>query len=1055
MIGNKRFRFVNNQNYKREDLPEISNSGSPRNVTTGIPDRIRQIIGNYYYIDDKKNLDFQEKKDFPFSIKLGKTINFDTSDLLPSNLKITGITFMADANVFGPYPKCVPCWYRYFFGTDIEDKTIKFDEIYGLDTLKMFDFGSSANQALKDLIFKAITDSTLFTSVARTISLAPPSLQAPLTALLNSKISTLFVRILALFLALLSRAGIPSEKRLEELNYSDPEISGMLKKALESVLGPEQALLELSPIDASGPSDSGQVIQGSTPEPFPNYNIVLFEDSYFKLDAPLTNYEDDEEIANSKSVMKADVDFRYNYAALTYQKFVEKHGLEENKLVNIYALAGKKNIIPIVLKLKNDIECLEKKFITLVLKTPLDKLLVVGDNLPLLNNFYPFKFVVSAYTEIQFDKHRPKEIVTDIQEQKQDGFMLRHLSEAPPIDKTQLYKAFRQLSAQKSNTLLEEPDAQISAWGLNEWFFRLLDESLASDGIPGPHLGFDDLSWTPGVFFFGPRTEAIRLANDTTPPTGYYNKKFRYTVLRDQISKTIQQKNRSFEEIIKGHKPHQEVVAYRISKYSDADFDLNEGDLKEDTMYDKVGELSSPIQNFWFFNSTLADVVSYADSQVKANKQYTYVVHAYLLVVESRYFYYNAGTSTSKRPTPEDPTDETLTAPPIKPSIGGTSRPDEAAPDASDFLWSAPRKSELAQQVRDVAEDLLASQPDPDLKAIHTNESVQTLRNLIEDVGSGRTTPGILQDSPRGDSEELPPGHTTPAPSVKHCEARFLAATVPEPLIFEIPYFIASGRINGDLPVAPDVQFIPYKGIDNKILVNLNIMEGEYRTQFVVINASDQVYYNNLKTQRELNDHDLLAFSSDDDVSAYEVFRIDYHPYGFEDFEKAYYRKFSTALSGKTRPYSNSYSFNEDVEPNRKYYYIFRSVDINGNISNPSRIFELEVVNDGGAVFPIIRAVDFKDRQLKQNSTRMRRLLLFSPTFMQSSINTESMLANGIATARGNLYKALPGNKDEVIWGKSYKIRITSSKTGKSIDINLNPQITYVETSESCGPSAE
>ena len=472
MIGNKRFRFVNNQNYKQDSLPEIDNPGPSRTITSGIPDRIRQITGNYYYINSGGGLSFQEKKDFPFSIKIGETLSFDTSDILPNNLKITGITFIADQNVFGPYPKCVPCWYRYFFGVDIKDKTVEFDEVFGFDTLKMFDFGTFVNRALKKLIFDAIKESSVVVSARSAISSAPPNLQGPLNALLVSKIKTLFTRVLALFLALLARAGIPSEQRLEELDYSDPKITLLLKDAINSVLGPSTTTIQLSPIDTeseySGSPMTGLVPVIPTP---PRWKIVLFEDSYFKLDAPLTNYETDEEIDNLKSVLRAKADFNYNYAALIYQKFIEKQGLEENKLVNIYALAGKRNVIPIILKLRNDIACLEKTFITLVLKTPLDRLLVVGENLPLLNNFYPFQFVVPAYTEVQFDKHKPKEIVSDIQEQKQDGFMLRHLSEAPPIDLTSHYKVFRQLAIPQRSTLIEETDAQINAWGLNEWYF--------------------------------------------------------------------------------------------------------------------------------------------------------------------------------------------------------------------------------------------------------------------------------------------------------------------------------------------------------------------------------------------------------------------------------------------------------------------------------------------------------------------------------------------------------------------------------------------------------
>ena len=120
-----------------------------------------------------------------------------------------------------------------------------------------------------------------------------------------------------------------------------------------------------------------------------------------------------------------------------------------------------------------------------------------------------------------------------------------------------------------------------------------------------------------------------------------------------------------------------------------------------------------------------------------------------------------------------------------------------------------------------------------------------------------------------------------------------------------------------------------------------------------------------------------------------------------------------------------------------------------GQISNPSRIFEVEIVNDGGAIYPYIRNVDFRERNTKQNTKDARRIVMVSPTILQSLPEPTQVKP---VTYSGQLTNVQLGLKDEVIWDKTYKMRITSSKTGRKIDINIRPKVTYIESpNDDCG----
>ena len=40
-------------------------------------------------------------------------------------------------------------------------------------------------------------------------------------------------------------------------------------------------------------------------------------------------------------------------------------------------------------------------------------------------------------------------------------------------------------------------------------------------------------------------------------------------------------------------------------------------------------------------------------------------------------------------------------------------------------------------------------------------------------------------------------------------------------------------------------------------------------------------------------------------------------------------------------------------------------------------------------------------------------------------------------TAQSQLRKVFAGSADDLIWGKTFKVRLTSKKTGKKIDLNI------------------
>jgi hypothetical protein len=121
-----------------------------------------------------------------------------------------------------------------------------------------------------------------------------------------------------------------------------------------------------------------------------------------------------------------------------------------------------------------------------------------------------------------------------------------------------------------------------------------------------------------------------------------------------------------------------------------------------------------------------------------------------------------------------------------------------------------------------------------------------------------------------------------------------------------------------------------------------------------------------------------------------------------------------------------SAAFDDALEPNKRYYYTFRTVDVHGHVSNPSPVYEVELIDEKGAVKPIIRTISMEPEENKAPVREMQKYLYLKVTDNQIYFPNKEDVSSVFSTY---------GEQDSK---KKYKMRITSKKTGKKIDINFS-----------------
>ena len=118
---------------------------------------------------------------------------------------------------------------------------------------------------------------------------------------------------------------------------------------------------------------------------------------------------------------------------------------------------------------------------------------------------------------------------------------------------------------------------------------------------------------------------------------------------------------------------------------------------------------------------------------------------------------------------------------------------------------------------------------------------------------------------------------------------------------------------------------------------------------------------------------------------------------------------------------------------------MFRSIDNHGNVSNPSPPFEVTLV---GGVSPYLIINEFsytgEEKKLETKTKGFKKFLLLRPAMEQLTTDRSRMDPETVSSLDVNSSNpVLLGKKTPPIWGKKFKMRVTSKKTGKKIDFNL------------------
>ena len=291
----------------------------------------------------------------------------------------------------------------------------------------------------------------------------------------------------------------------------------------------------------------------------------------------------------------------------------------------------------------------------------------------------------------------------------------------------------------------------------------------------------------------------------------------------------------------------------------------------------------------------------------------------------------------------------------------------------------------------------------------------------------------------------------------------------PDIRIMTIPSAVKRVGVTDKPPVHPDVEIVPFKNNSKKVLFNFRSGHGEYSAVPIFLDLSDHIQFTNVMINQGISydvasDHTsdiylrmwnpawpiealpVVKFRTDDPTTSFEIFRIEEYPRSYVDF-------FGTKIK-KIRGTADNATFIDEIQSNKKYYYTFRAEDVHGHVSNPTHIYEVELIKHNEASYMEVNIIEPKDvkeirKRKRQSTKKLRQFLMIRPSILQRRLAP-------VPEGNSHVFEARLVDGDPVmgppvrtnLYDRRFKLRIRSKHTGKEIDINFKFKLRLEKSDE-------
>jgi hypothetical protein len=254
-------------------------------------------------------------------------------------------------------------------------------------------------------------------------------------------------------------------------------------------------------------------------------------------------------------------------------------------------------------------------------------------------------------------------------------------------------------------------------------------------------------------------------------------------------------------------------------------------------------------------------------------------------------------------------------------------------------------------------------------------------------------------------------------------------------------------------PLAPTFTTFLDRTDNKTVLFKIdNICGSNFEFPVLLDPDNDAIKINHIRAAFKLEPNSKLLYKNDDQPTKFEIFRLDTPPKKYEDF-----------INNRLLSISGVSAFKDTIISNKKYYYCMRSIDVHNFFSNPSFIMQVEIVENSGVSYLESKIFDIETSfspnsdlilEGKSKTVAFKKYLQIGPSFIQTllkNLNLQEFINAPNPFADADLDQEIFGEAiqssgtsldrrssiSKSLYGKNYKLRVKSKKSGKVIDINF------------------
>ena len=267
--------------------------------------------------------------------------------------------------------------------------------------------------------------------------------------------------------------------------------------------------------------------------------------------------------------------------------------------------------------------------------------------------------------------------------------------------------------------------------------------------------------------------------------------------------------------------------------------------------------------------------------------------------------------------------------------------------------------------------------------------------------------------------------------------ADFYVTAEPTIKIFEIPMLSKTLKVLDHPP--NQLNLNPFFLLDNSQTIGYKINYETFtkRNYPTAISSDDEELKTDYLSANDALADSELTLESRSQQRYIEVYRLSEMPTDYTDFDGKLISTIDLILKDSIFTLSNAILYDK-INTNQKYYYLFRVLNENRIPGHESEIYEAELVNDGGytyGMFNLLFAEDLETDIFTNPTDTFKKLIQLQPNISQMTFDDTSVDYG--ESASDEIVNMGLSTADDPIWDKTFKIRLTSKKTGRKMDLNV------------------